>query len=335
MSVIAVQSAVGNHVIDTQPAEARQALAAIEATSRSALTEMRRLLGVLRQEGEPRGSLTPAPGLADLSSLVRQVQDAGLTVWINVDGQRGAVPPGIDLSAYRIVQEALTNVIKHAAAAAASVTIRLPPRLGDRGGRRPGHGRASRRGSGEAARGTGSSACASGSRCSAGSSPPGPGLTAASGCGPVSRSRRCQVDPRRGGRRPGAGARRLPGARRLRAGPRGRRRGQRRHRGGRAGQEGAARRHPDGHPDAAPGRARGDPGDLRRRGDRGRQGAHPDHLRPGRVRLRRAAGGRQRVPAQGHPARRPAGRDPGRGGRRRAARAERDPPAHQRVRPPP
>ena len=94
MSVIAVQSAVGNHVIDTQPAEARQALAAIEATSRSALTEMRRLLGVLRQDGEPRGSLTPAPGLADLASLAGQVQDAGLKVWINVDGQRGAGPPG-------------------------------------------------------------------------------------------------------------------------------------------------------------------------------------------------------------------------------------------------
>ena len=127
MSVIAVQSAVGNHVIDTQPAEARQALAAIEATSRSALTEMRRLLGVLRQEGEPRGSLTPAPGLADLASLVTQVQDAGLKVWINVDGQRGPVPPGIDLSAYRIIQEALTNVIKHAAASSANVTISYRP----------------------------------------------------------------------------------------------------------------------------------------------------------------------------------------------------------------
>ena len=127
MSVIAVQSAVGNHVIDTQPAEARQALAAIEATSRSALTEMRRLLGVLRQEGEPRGSLAPAPGLADLASLVGQVQDAGLRVWINVDGQRGPVPPGIDLSAYRIIQEALTNVIKHAAASAANVTISYRP----------------------------------------------------------------------------------------------------------------------------------------------------------------------------------------------------------------
>ena len=123
MSVIAVQSAVGHHVIDTQPTEARQALGAIEATSRSALTEMRRLLGVLRQEGEPRGSLTPAPRLADLAALVTQVQDAGLKVWINVEGQRGAIPPGIDLSAYRIVQEALTNVIKHAFSSSATVTI--------------------------------------------------------------------------------------------------------------------------------------------------------------------------------------------------------------------
>jgi signal transduction histidine kinase len=127
MSVIAVQSAVGHHVMDAQPDQARQALAAIEATSRSALTEMRRPLGVLRQEGEPRGSRTPAPGLADLASLVTQVQDAGLRVWIKVDGQRGPVPPGVDLSAYRIIQEALTNVIKHAAASAATVTICYRP----------------------------------------------------------------------------------------------------------------------------------------------------------------------------------------------------------------
>ena len=93
MSVIAVQSAVGHHVMDTQPDQARQALAAIEATSRSALTEMRRLLGVLRQDGQTRGSLAPAPGLADLDSLVSQVQDTGLRVWIKVDGQRGPVPP--------------------------------------------------------------------------------------------------------------------------------------------------------------------------------------------------------------------------------------------------
>jgi signal transduction histidine kinase len=123
MSVIAVQSAVGHHVMDTQPGQARQALAAIEATSRSALTEMRRLLGVLRQEGQTRGSLAPAPGLADLDSLVSQVQDAGLVVCVRVDGQRGTVPPGIDLSAYRIIQEALTNVIKHAPCPSADVLI--------------------------------------------------------------------------------------------------------------------------------------------------------------------------------------------------------------------
>ena len=189
MSVIAVQSAVGNHVIDTQLAEARQALAAIEATSRSALTEMRRLLGVLRQEGEPRGSLAPAPGLADLASLVGQVQDAGLRVWINVDGQREPVPPGIDLSAYRIIQEALTNVIKHAAASSANVTISYRPdsvtvEITDQG---PSAGRPSGRGP---APDMASSACASGSRCSAGSSPPDPGQTAAFACGPASRSRR-------------------------------------------------------------------------------------------------------------------------------------------------
>jgi signal transduction histidine kinase len=123
MSVIAVQSGVGNHVIDTQPDQARHALSAIEATSRSALTEMRRLLGVLRQDGEPHGSLTPAPGLADLPSLIGQVQDAGLSVGIQVDGKRGPIPAGVDLTAYRIVQEALTNVIKHAASSCATVTI--------------------------------------------------------------------------------------------------------------------------------------------------------------------------------------------------------------------
>ena len=123
MSVIAVQSAVGGHVMDTQPEEARHALAAIEATSRSALTEMRRLLGVLRQDGEPAGSLVPAPGLADLAPLVAQVGEAGLKVWVQVEGERGPVPPGVDLSAYRIIQEALTNVIKHAAAATACVKV--------------------------------------------------------------------------------------------------------------------------------------------------------------------------------------------------------------------
>jgi signal transduction histidine kinase len=124
MSVIAVQSGVGAHVADTQPEEAAKALAAIEATSRAALTELRRLLGVLRQDSEPRGDLAPVPGLADLDSLLAEVARAGLAVRLRVEGAPSQLPAGVDLSAYRIVQEALTNVVKHAGPARAQVTIR-------------------------------------------------------------------------------------------------------------------------------------------------------------------------------------------------------------------
>jgi signal transduction histidine kinase len=124
MSVIAVQSGVGAHVATTQPKEARKALAAIEATSRAALTELRRLLGVLRQEDEPHGGLAPMPGLADLEGLLAEVAKAGLAVKLRVNGTRPPLPAGVDLSAYRIIQEALTNVVKHAGPARAQVTIR-------------------------------------------------------------------------------------------------------------------------------------------------------------------------------------------------------------------
>jgi signal transduction histidine kinase len=123
ISVIAVQSGVGAHVATTQPEEAAKALAAIEVTSRAALTELRRLLGVLRQEGEPEGSLTPVPGLADLDALLAEVAKAGLAVRLRVEGTPSPLPPGVDLSAYRIVQEALTNVVKHAGPARAQVVI--------------------------------------------------------------------------------------------------------------------------------------------------------------------------------------------------------------------
>jgi signal transduction histidine kinase len=123
MSVIAVQSGVGAHVAASRPEEVGKALAAIEATSRGALEELRRLLGVLRQDSEPQASLTPVPGLANLDRLLAEVGKAGLAVRVRVEGTPLQLPAGVDLSAYRIVQEALTNVAKHAGPAHAQVTI--------------------------------------------------------------------------------------------------------------------------------------------------------------------------------------------------------------------
>jgi signal transduction histidine kinase len=127
MSIIAVQSGVGVHVLDSQPEEARKALVAVEATSRQALVEMRRLLGVLRQEAEARGSLAPAPGLAEVEALAADVARAGVRVEVRIEGVPADLPAGLDLSAYRIVQEALTNVVQHAGPATARVGVRYAP----------------------------------------------------------------------------------------------------------------------------------------------------------------------------------------------------------------
>ncbi len=123
LSVIAVQSGVGGHVLDLQPEEARKALAAVETTSRSALEELRRVLGVLRRDDAGEPTLAPAPGLADLEQLMAQLRSAGLSVTCRRHGQAVALSPSMDLSAYRIVQEALTNVTKHARASCAEVDI--------------------------------------------------------------------------------------------------------------------------------------------------------------------------------------------------------------------
>ncbi len=125
MGVIAVQAGVGAHVIDQDPAEAKRSLEAIATTSRSTLTEIRRLLGVLRDDGA--AEYQPAPGLADVDRLVSDLGDAGLPVSVRVEGSSDDVPPGVDLTAYRIVQEALTNVLKHAGPARAAVTVTYDP----------------------------------------------------------------------------------------------------------------------------------------------------------------------------------------------------------------
>ncbi|HLH83887.1 MAG TPA: histidine kinase, partial [Trebonia sp.] len=128
MSVIAVQAGYGQYVIDASPASAREALGAIQATSRDALEEMRRMLGVLRQQDAPpaperpqAAPLAPAPGLDDLGRLVQRTRGAGVEVSLERSGRVRAVPAGVDLSAYRIVQEALTNVVKHAGGGARAV----------------------------------------------------------------------------------------------------------------------------------------------------------------------------------------------------------------------
>ena len=122
---IAVQSSVGLDRLRKDPDAAERALATIETSSRTALAEMRRMLGMLRQGDEGSASLVPAPGLAHVRSLVEEYAAAGITTRLVVEGERPpAVPPGVDLCAYRIVQEALTNVAKHAPGAQADVSVR-------------------------------------------------------------------------------------------------------------------------------------------------------------------------------------------------------------------
>ena len=121
VSVMVVQAAAAGDIFDTNPARAREALASIESTGRAALAELRRLLGTVRN-GD--ASYAPQPGLAGLDALADHVRAAGIEVDVRVEGASAPLAAGVDLAAYRIVQEALTNTLKHAAATRATVTVR-------------------------------------------------------------------------------------------------------------------------------------------------------------------------------------------------------------------
>ncbi|WP_235454077.1 sensor histidine kinase [Streptomyces olivochromogenes] len=128
VGIIAIQAGVGNRVIQTQPAEAREALRVIEETSRETLSSLRRTLVALRQaEPEPAASgnatLAPAPGLTDIERLAAATADAGVRVDVRFSGERRPLPADIELCAYRIVQEALTNVVRHAGTGHCRVTV--------------------------------------------------------------------------------------------------------------------------------------------------------------------------------------------------------------------
>ncbi|KAA9374112.1 sensor histidine kinase [Microbispora cellulosiformans] len=114
VSVMVVQADGAAYAIDSDPEQARRAMQAISGTGRQALAEMRRLVGVLRQDaGSPAEEYAPQPGVAQLDELVRQVRDSGLPTEFTVSGTPRALPEGEQLAVYRIVQEALTNAIKH------------------------------------------------------------------------------------------------------------------------------------------------------------------------------------------------------------------------------
>ena len=123
VSVMVIQAGAARRVLDRDPEASIGALGAVEATGREALTEMRRLLGILRPDGEDADH-SPQPSLERLGALVARSRDAGLEVELRTEGEPGALAPGVDLTAFRLVQEGLTNAIKHGGRGPARVTLR-------------------------------------------------------------------------------------------------------------------------------------------------------------------------------------------------------------------
>ena len=126
ISVVTIQTQAVRRRLGPEHAKEADDLAAVEATAREALAEMRRLFGVLRSDGEA-ASLTPQPGLHELDRMIAQVRGSGLDVDLEVAGERYDLPPGVDLAAYRIVQEGLTNALRHSGANHARVMLRYGP----------------------------------------------------------------------------------------------------------------------------------------------------------------------------------------------------------------
>ncbi len=127
VSVMTVQAGAAEEMLKRDPARALEPVRAVQETGRQALVEMKRLVGMLREDDDEIG-LAPQPGLADLDRLVKQVREAGLPVEVRIEGEPRTLPLGVDLSAYRVVQEALTNALKHAGSATATVTVRYGER---------------------------------------------------------------------------------------------------------------------------------------------------------------------------------------------------------------
>jgi signal transduction histidine kinase len=125
LSVMVVQAGAARRIVERDPDTAADAAELIRTTGREALSELRGLLGTVhREEGEP---LEGVPSLKGVARLVRRAREAGLTVKLNIEGDAVDLPTGIDLTAYRVLQEALTNTLKHAGDARAEVTVRYEP----------------------------------------------------------------------------------------------------------------------------------------------------------------------------------------------------------------
>jgi signal transduction histidine kinase len=128
LTTINVQASVAGHLLDRRPEQARHALTVIEDASRDALTELRAILGVLRDPDGTLASRTPTPGLDEVADLVQLARDAGLSAHLDVTGTRpGRMPEAVSRAAYRIVQESLTNAARHTAGSSVHVVLSYAP----------------------------------------------------------------------------------------------------------------------------------------------------------------------------------------------------------------